>query len=79
MVIAAARRSRNALTPTLVLRARISRPRSSSCPSTANRRALTAELIDAADAAGRQRLADNHRRVAANLDKIITALDALGH
>jgi hypothetical protein len=31
----------------------------------------------AADAAGRQRLADNHPRVAANLDKIITALDAL--
>ena len=38
-------------------------------------RALTADLIDAADAAGRQRLADNHRRVAANLDKIITALE----
>ena len=40
-------------------------------------RALTADLIDAADAAGRQRLADNHRRVAANLDKIITALEDL--
>jgi len=40
-------------------------------------RALTADLIDAADAAGRQRLADNHRRVAANLDKIITTLENL--
>ena len=40
-------------------------------------KALTEDLIDAADAAGRQRLADNHRRVAANLDKIITALEDL--
>jgi integrase len=40
-------------------------------------KALTADLIVAADAAGRQRLADNHRRVAANLDKIITALEDL--
>ena len=40
-------------------------------------RALTAEMVDAADAAGRQRLADNHRRVAANLDKIITTLENL--
>jgi hypothetical protein len=34
-------------------------------------------MVDAADAAGRQRLADNHRRVAANLDKIITTLENL--
>ena len=44
---------------------------------TARVHSLTADLIDAADAAGRQRLADNHRRVAANLDKIITALEGL--
>jgi hypothetical protein len=42
-------------------------------------RALTADLIDAADGAGRQRLADNHRRVLANLDKIITTLEDLDH
>jgi hypothetical protein len=40
-------------------------------------KAVTVELIDAADAAGRQRLAANHRRVAANLDKIITTLENL--
>jgi integrase len=40
-------------------------------------KALTVNLIDAADAAGRQRLADNHRRVVTNLDKIITALENL--
>jgi hypothetical protein len=40
-------------------------------------RALTADLIHAADGAGRQRLADDHRRVAANLDKIIAALENL--
>jgi integrase len=40
-------------------------------------KALTHDLIDAADAAGHQRLADNHRRVVANLDKIITALENL--
>jgi integrase len=40
-------------------------------------KALTADLIDAADAAGRQRLAENHRRVLANLDKIISALEDL--
>jgi hypothetical protein len=38
-------------------------------------RAATADLADAADAGGRTRLADNHRRVLANLDKIITALE----
>jgi len=37
----------------------------------------TKELLDAADAAGRERLADNHRRVLANLEKIIPALEAL--
>jgi hypothetical protein len=56
---------------------RSSRPPSSSCPSTGQQWALTTNLIDAAGAAGRQRLADNHRRVAANLDKIITALENL--
>ena len=38
-------------------------------------RAATADLVVAADAGGRTRLADNHRRVLANLDKIITALE----
>jgi hypothetical protein len=40
-------------------------------------RALTSELIDAADAAGRERLAANHRRVASTLDRMITALEGL--
>lgn len=40
-------------------------------------KALTHDLIDAADAAGHQRLADNHRRVLANLDNIITTLENL--
>ena len=40
-------------------------------------KAATAALIDAADGAGRQRLADNHRRVLTNLDKIITSLENL--
>jgi integrase len=40
-------------------------------------RAATAEMVDAADAGGRIRLTDNHRRVLANLDKIITALEDL--
>ena len=43
----------------------------------------TSELIEAAEAAGHERLAANHRRVLTNLDKIIPALehaqqDALG-
>jgi integrase len=37
----------------------------------------TKELIAVAEAAGRERLAANHRRVLANLDKIIPALEAL--
>jgi hypothetical protein len=44
-------------------------------PAHRQQRAATAELADAADAGGRTRLADNHRRVLANLDKIITALE----
>jgi DNA-binding LytR/AlgR family response regulator len=38
---------------------------------------LTRELLDAADAAGRQRQAQNHRTVLINLDKIIASLQAL--
>lgn len=38
---------------------------------------LTRELLDAAEAAGRQRQAGNHRKVLINLDKIITSLQAL--
>jgi hypothetical protein len=36
-------------------------------------------LIAQADAAGRQRLAANHRQVLNNLEKIIPALEALPH
>ncbi len=36
----------------------------------------TRELLDAAEASGRQRQADNHRKVLINLDKIITSLEA---
>jgi len=39
----------------------------------------TRELIDAAETAGHERLAANHRRVLVNLDKIIPALEALEH
>ena len=38
---------------------------------------LTRELLDAADADGRQRQAQNHRTVLVNLDKIIASLQAL--
>ena len=38
---------------------------------------LTREQLDAAMAAGRERLAANHRKVLVNLDKIISSLDAL--
>jgi len=38
---------------------------------------LTRELLAAADAAGRQRQAQNHRTVLVNLDKIIASLQAL--
>ena len=38
---------------------------------------LTRELLDAAEAAGRQRQAKNHRTVLVNLDKIIASLQAL--
>ena len=38
---------------------------------------LTRELLDAAEAAGRQRQAQNHRTVLVNLDKIIASLQAL--
>jgi hypothetical protein len=38
---------------------------------------LTRELLDAAQMAGRQRQAENHRTVLVNLDKIITSLQAL--
>ena len=38
---------------------------------------LTRELLDAAQAAGRQRQAQNHRTVLVNLDKIIASLQAL--
>lgn len=37
----------------------------------------THELLDAAEASGRQRQADNHRKVLISLDKIITSLEAL--
>jgi integrase len=37
----------------------------------------TRELLGAAEEAGRERLAANHRRVLANLDKIIPALEAI--
>jgi integrase len=38
----------------------------------------TKELIEEAEAAGRERLVANHRRVLANLERIIPALEALG-
>ena len=38
---------------------------------------LTRELLDAAQAAGRERQAENHRTVLVNLDKIIASLQAL--
>ena len=38
---------------------------------------LTRELLDTAETAGRQRQADNHRKVLINLDKIIDSLEAL--
>ena len=38
---------------------------------------LTRELLDAAEAAGRQRQAQNHRTVLVNLDKITASLQAL--
>jgi hypothetical protein len=38
---------------------------------------LTRELLDAAQTAGRQRQAENHRTVLVNLDKIIASLQAL--
>ena len=38
---------------------------------------LTRELLDAAETAGRQRQADNHRKVLIGLDKIIAGLQAL--
>ena len=38
---------------------------------------LTRELLDAAEAACRQRQAQNHRTVLVNLDKIIASLQAL--
>ena len=38
---------------------------------------LTRELLDAAETAGRQRQAANHRTVLINLDKIITSLHSL--
>ena len=38
---------------------------------------LTRELLAAAETAGRQRQADNHRKVLINLDKIIASLQAL--
>lgn len=39
---------------------------------------LTRELLTAAETAGRERLAANHRKVLISLDKIITSLEALG-
>jgi len=39
--------------------------------------ALTRDLIAAADSAGRTRLADNHRAVLINLEKIVASLEAL--
>lgn len=38
---------------------------------------LTRELLTAAESAGRQRQADNHRKVLINLDKIVASLEAL--
>jgi hypothetical protein len=38
---------------------------------------LTREQLSAAEAAGRERLAGNHRRVLISLDKIITSLETL--
>jgi hypothetical protein len=38
---------------------------------------LTRELLDSAEAAGRERQAQNHRTVLVNLDKIIASLQAL--
>ena len=38
---------------------------------------LTRELLDAAEAAGRHRQAENHRTVLVNLDKIFASLQAL--
>jgi len=38
---------------------------------------LTRELLAAAENAGRQRQATNHRKVLINLDKIIGSLEAL--
>ena len=38
---------------------------------------LTRELLTAAEAAGRERLAANHRKVLINLDKITASLEAL--
>jgi len=38
---------------------------------------LTRELLEAAEPAGRQRQARNHRTVLINLDKIIASLQAL--
>src|SRR6266851_2529079 len=38
---------------------------------------MTRDLIAAAEAAGRQRLADNHRKVLISLDKIVASLEAL--
>jgi hypothetical protein len=38
---------------------------------------LTQELLDAAQAAGRQRQAENHRTVLVSQDKIIASLQAL--
>ena len=38
---------------------------------------LTRELLEAAETAGRQRQAQNHRTVLINLDKIIASLQAL--
>jgi hypothetical protein len=38
---------------------------------------LTQELLGTAEAAGRQRQAENHRTVLVSLDKIITSLQAL--
>jgi hypothetical protein len=39
----------------------------------------TRELLAAAEAAGRERLAANHHKVLVNLDKIITSLETLRH
>ncbi len=42
-------------------------------------RQATRQLITAAEAAGHARLAEMNKQVAANLDKIITALEAGSH